>query len=79
MPERKTNEERENPVTKRIIFEHEDGTISYLEGDDVQKWEKVMSGLVTLGFTHGKQGQSELKSLEWKSATNLQELEAKTS
>ncbi|QQG41937.1 MAG: hypothetical protein HYV90_01335 [Candidatus Woesebacteria bacterium] len=78
MPERSQTKENEGPVTKRVIIEHEDGTISYLEGDDVQKWESVMSGLVTLGFAHGKQGQAELKSLEWKSAANLQELEAKT-
>ena len=37
-----------------------------------------MSGLVTLGYIHGKQGQAELKSIEWKTATNLQELKEKS-
>lgn len=79
MKEGKRFEEKEKAIIKRVIFEHEDGTVSYLERDDAQKWEKVMNGLVTLGFTHGKQGQTELASLEYKYATNLQELKTKIS
>ena len=37
MQERKRSEENENPITKRVILEHADGTVSYLDGDDVQK------------------------------------------
>lgn len=77
MPERRKNKEKEAQVIKRVIFENDDGTIRYLEGEDVQKWEKAMSGLVTLGFVHGKQGQAELTSIEWRTAQSLRELEEK--
>lgn len=77
MLERRKNKEKEAQFTKRIIFENDDGTVRYLEGDVVQKWEDIMNGLVTLGFVHGEQGQAGLKSIEWKTAQSLRELEEK--
>jgi len=49
--------------TRRIIFEKIDGSTHYLEGDDAEKWENVINGLISLGFAHGGQGQKELKDL----------------
>jgi len=65
--------EKESP--KRVIIENQDGTIRYLEGADAEKWDRVVNGLVTLGFVHGHQGQDELASLNWKVAKNLNEME----
>jgi len=72
--ERKRTDEIEYQTPKRVIFENQDGTVRYYEGENAEKWNRVMGGLVTLGFAHGGQGQKELKSLEWKEAANLNEV-----
>lgn len=73
--ERLGSEETDQPKTKRVIMENVDGTVSYLEGEDLVLWEKVMSGLVTLGFVHGEQGQKELKQVNWKKADSLKDID----
>lgn len=72
--DREKGQETDQSKTKRVIMENEDGTVSYLEGEDLTLWEKAMSGLVTLGFTHGGQGQKELKQIKWKRANSLKDI-----
>ncbi len=62
----------ERPYPKRIIFEQQDGSITYLDGESAEKWSRVMDDLVTMGYVHGQMGQKDLGSLEWKKAENLQ-------
>lgn len=73
--DRLRSEETDQSKTKRVIMEKEDGTVTYLEGEDLTLWEKVMSSLVTLGFTHGGQGQKELKQVKWKKADSLKDID----
>ena len=61
--------------TKRVIMENKDGTVTYLDGADLTLWEKTMSGLVSLGFIHGKQGQKELSEVKWKKASSLKDID----
>lgn len=58
----------------KIIFLYEDKSVHYLEGRDAKKWQTVMNGLVSLGFTHAGQGQKELSKLKWKKASNKHSL-----
>ncbi len=72
--EKKSGEEHEKQPLSRVIMENQDGTVSYLEGEDATKWSSAMKGLTTLGFVHGRQGQKELGSLHWKSAASLKDI-----
>lgn len=72
--DREKGQETDQSKIKRVIMENENGTVSYLEGEDLTLWEKAMNGLVTLGFTHGEQGQKELKQIKWKKANSLKDI-----
>jgi len=72
--ERKRGQEGENQLPRRIIFEYQDGTVDYLEGDQAEKWSNVINGLITLGLVHGRRGQKELGSLQWREATSLKDI-----
>jgi len=50
----------------KIVMEYDNGEKKYIEGDDVEKWQKVLNSAITLDFTHGGAAQEILKTITWK-------------
>jgi len=51
------------PQRKRIIFEYDNGTLSYIEGKDVEEYSRVEAGITGMSLIHGGLGWPELN---WK-------------
>ncbi len=68
---RRPGKEDENQPLKRIIFEDEDGTVRYLEGNQARIWLKIMDNFISLDLARTGEQPSELKSLRWKKGSNL--------
>lgn len=43
---------KENKLIK-VIFEYQDGTRKYIEGVELERWEKFNDGVAILAHTHG--------------------------
>lgn len=61
--ENKMSEERK---LIKVIMEYDNGDKEYIEGDDVEKWQKALNGAILLDFTHGKHAQDILKDIIWR-------------
>ena len=55
----------------RVIFEHKDGTVNFLDGKQAQTWYEAMQRTSMLDFFHGGAIQKELKKLKLQKAPNL--------
>lgn len=66
--------EEEKQAPRRVIFENQDGTVSYLEGDSARLWNDAVSGAIMIDFVHGASAQKKLKSIEWKEAPTLSDI-----
>jgi hypothetical protein len=48
----------------KVVFEYDDGTSKYIDGEELEKWVKAVDGTAVLFHTHfGKTGFEDIK---WK-------------
>lgn len=50
----------------KVIMEYDNGDKEYIEGDDVEKWQKALNGAIVLDFTHRGHAQDILKDIVWR-------------
>ena len=50
----------------KIIMEYDNGNRKYIEGDDVEKWQRAVNSAIVNSYVHGSDIQSILKSITWK-------------
>ena len=72
--ERHQGEENKKQSIKRVIFEKQDGTIIYLDGEQAAKWSDTVNSPIMNGFIHDRLGQDELGPLQWKQATSFEDI-----
>lgn len=51
---------------KRVLIEYDNGDKEFIEGDDVEKWQKATDQAIILDFNHGGHAQTLLKDIIWK-------------
>jgi len=74
--EKDLNDAIEQDTTKKIIkviMEYDDGSKEYIEGDDVEKWQKALNSALVLDFTHEGGSQDILKTVTWKKLSEQEE------
>lgn len=57
----------ERKLTK-VIMEYDNGDIEYIEGDDVEKWQKALNNALFIDYTHRGHTQDILKDIVWRRA-----------
>lgn len=55
----------ERKLTK-VVMEYDNGDKVYIEGNDVEKWQKALNNAIAIDFTHGKHAQNILKDIVWR-------------
>lgn len=55
----------ERKLTK-VVMEYDNGDKEYIEGNDVEKWQKALNDAIVLDFTHGRYAQNILKNIVWR-------------
>lgn len=55
----------ERKLTK-VIMEYDNGDIEYIEGDDVEKWQKALNNALFLDHIHRGHTQDILKDIVWR-------------
>lgn len=53
----------------RLIIQKTDGSYSYLEGEDLKKWESIMNDLVAMDESSTDPTTQVLEELQWKTAS----------
>ena len=57
--------DKERKLTK-VIMEYDNGDREYIDGEDVEKWQKAINSAIVLDYTHGGNAQKLLKEINWK-------------
>lgn len=50
----------------KVIMEYSDGSKEYIDGDDVEKWQRALNSALIFDFTHTGHAQDLLKLVTWK-------------
>ncbi len=50
----------------KVIMEYDNGDKEYIEGNDVEKWQKALNDAIVLDFTHRGHAQDVLKDIVWR-------------
>ena len=50
----------------KVIMEYDNGNKEYIEGDDVEKWQKALNSAIFLDYTHRGRAQDILKGITWR-------------
>lgn len=48
----------------KVTFDYDDGTATYLDGKDLEKWRRANNAAATMQFAHG--GRSGFEDIKWK-------------
>lgn len=57
----------------KVIMEYDDGSKEYIEGNDVEKWQKALNSALVLDFTHEGGSRDILKTVTWKKLSEQEE------
>lgn len=50
----------------KVVMEYDNGDKEYIEGNDVEKWQKALNDAIVLDFTHRGHAQGILKDIVWR-------------
>lgn len=50
----------------KVVMEYDNGNREYIEGNDVEKWQKAINSAIVLDYTHGRHAQEILRDVVWK-------------
>ncbi len=50
----------------KVVVEYDNGDKEFIEGGDVEKWQKATTQALTLDFSHSGYAQNLLKDVKWK-------------
>ena len=50
----------------KVLVEYDNGDKEFIDGDNVEKWQKATTQALTLDFSHSGYAQNLLKDVIWK-------------